>query len=89
MQHESRAISCEPRGINDNVKMVNPGVYRTNWAAGGITHEIEINTTTSPVTISVAEPKLGCKWTGKASRPSSASDLQRFEKRHDVEFLGI
>ena len=54
-------------GINDNAKMVNPGIYRTKWAAGGITYEIEINTTTSPATMAVAEPKLGCKWSGKAS----------------------
>lgn len=53
-------------GINDNAKMVNPGIYRTKWAAGGITYEIEINTA-SPATMTVAEPKLGCKWSGKAS----------------------
>lgn len=41
--------------------------YRTKWAAGGITYEIEINTTASPATMAVAEPKLGCKWSGKAS----------------------
>jgi len=54
-------------GINDNAKMLSPGLYRTRWAAGGVTYEIEINTTASPATMTVAEPKLGCKWSGKAS----------------------
>lgn len=54
-------------GINDNAKMVGPGIYRTKWAAGGVTYEIEINTTASQATMVVAEPKLGCKWSGKVS----------------------
>ena len=54
-------------GINDNAKMTSAGIYRTKWSAGGITYEIEVNTTTSPATLSVAEPKLGCKWSGKAA----------------------
>jgi hypothetical protein len=54
-------------GINDKAKMASPGFYRTKWAAGGITYDIEINTTASPATMTVAELKLGCKWSGKAS----------------------
>ena len=54
-------------GINDNAKMTSAGIYSTKWSAGGITYEIEVNTTTSPATLSVAEPKLGCKWSGNAS----------------------
>jgi hypothetical protein len=54
-------------GINDVAKMVSPGVYRTKWRLGGITYDIEVDTTTSPATLSVAEPKLGCRWSGSAS----------------------
>lgn len=53
-------------GINDKAKMASPGIYRTKWAMGGITYDIEVNTITTPATMSVAELKLGCKWSGKA-----------------------
>lgn len=54
-------------GINDKAMMASPGIYRTKWALGSITYDIEVNTTTTPATMTVAEPKLGCKWSGKAS----------------------
>ena len=54
-------------GINDSAKMTAPGIYKTKWSLSSITYDIEINTTASPATLSVAEPKIGCKWSGKAS----------------------
>jgi len=51
-------------GINDKANMVSPGVYKTKWSLNGITYDIEINTTAKPATVSVVEPKLGCKWSG-------------------------
>jgi len=61
------AIIASNGGINDKAKMVKAGLYHTKWSAGGITYEIDINTTASPATMTVSEPKLGCKWTGNAS----------------------
>ncbi len=61
------ALLTSNGGINDKARLVSPGVYRTRWSSGGITYDIEVNTTTSPATLLVSEPKLGCKWSGKAS----------------------
>ncbi|HEY6982611.1 hypothetical protein [Reyranella sp.] len=47
--------------------MVSPGIYRTRWSLSGLTYDIEVNTSGSPATLSVAEPKLGCRWSGKAA----------------------
>ena len=54
-------------GINDKAKMVSAGIYRTKWSLGTITYDIEINASAKPATISVAEPKLGCKCSGTAT----------------------
>lgn len=53
-------------GINDKAKQTSPGVYKTKWSANGTTYDIEVNTTTSPKTLVVAEVKMGCKWMGSA-----------------------
>jgi hypothetical protein len=54
-------------GINDKARMVSPRIYRTRWSLSGVTFDIEVNTSGSPATLSVAEPKLGCRWSGKAA----------------------
>lgn len=61
------AILKSNGGINDKAKMTAPGVYKTKWSASGATLDIEVNTTASPATLLVTEPKLGCKWSGKAA----------------------
>ncbi len=61
------AILKSNGGINDKARMTAPGVYKTKWSANGATLDIEVNTTASPATLLVTEPKLGCKWSGKAA----------------------
>lgn len=61
------AVLTSNGGINDKAKQTAPGIYKTRWSAGGITYDIEVNTTASPAQLNVAETKLGCKWSGKAS----------------------
>ena len=60
------AVISSSGGINDKAKLAKPGTYHTKWSLGGITYDIEINVGTSPATMTVVEPKLGCKWSGQA-----------------------
>lgn len=60
------AMIASNGGINDKAKMTKPGVYHTKWSLGVITYDIEINAGATPPTMTVVEPKLGCKWSGQA-----------------------
>ena len=53
-------------GINDTAKKAGDGLYRVRWSLGGISYDIEVDTRSQPAMLSVAEPKIGCKWSGKA-----------------------
>lgn len=61
------AILKSSGGINDKAKMVSSGIYRAKWSLGSTSYDIEVNTSVTPPTPSVTEPKLHCKWSGKAS----------------------
>ncbi len=52
-------------GINGTAKQADPGVYKSKWTLANVTFDIEVNASTK--TLTVAEPKLGCKWSGTSS----------------------
>ena len=54
-------------GISDKAKSAGPGKYATRFSLSGLTLDITVDTSASPATLTAAETKLGCKWTGTAS----------------------
>ncbi len=49
-------------GITSNMTEASPGVYTTDFSLGGTTLAVVANATTSPKTLTVTEPRLGCRW---------------------------
>ena len=39
-----------------------PGVFTTDFSLGGTTMRVVANTTTSPKSLDVTEPRIGCRW---------------------------
>lgn len=54
-------------GINDTLKQTAPNVYRTTFRLGGVTLDVVADASTAPRTLSVAEPKRGCRWEAVAA----------------------
>ena len=53
-------------GITSNMTATSPGVYTTDFSLGGTTLRVVANTTTSPKSLTVTEPRLGCRWSAVA-----------------------
>ena len=43
-----------------------PGIYSTNFSLGSTTLQVVANASTSPKTLAVTEPRLGCRWSAVA-----------------------
>ena len=43
-----------------------PGVFTTNFSLGSTTLNVTANSTTSPKSLEVREPRLGCRWSAVA-----------------------
>jgi hypothetical protein len=53
-------------GVSSNMTATSPGVYTTDFSMGGTTLRVVANTTTSPKSLTVTEPRLGCRWSAVA-----------------------
>jgi hypothetical protein len=48
------------------MKQTTPGVYTTNFSLGGTTLNVVADASKSPKSLTVTEPKLGCRWNAVA-----------------------
>jgi hypothetical protein len=53
-------------GVTSAMKQTTPGVYTTDFSLGGTTLNVVANSTTSPKSLEVREPRLGCRWSAVA-----------------------
>lgn len=53
-------------GVNSNMTQTSPGVFTTNFSLGSTTLNVTANSTTSPKSLEVREPRLGCRWSAVA-----------------------
>ncbi len=53
-------------GVSSNMTQSSPGVFTTDFRLGGTTMRVVANTTTSPKSLDVTEPRLGCRWSATA-----------------------
>jgi len=53
-------------GVSSNMTQSSPGVFTTDFSIGGTTMRVVANTTTSPKSLDVTEPRLGCRWSAIA-----------------------
>jgi len=53
-------------GVNSAMKQTTPGVYTTNFSLGGTTLNVVADASKSPKSLTVTEPKLGCRWNADA-----------------------
>ena len=53
-------------GVNSNMTQSSPGIYTTDFSLGSTTLNVTANTTTSPKSLDVREPRLGCRWSAVA-----------------------
>jgi len=53
-------------GVNSNMTQTSPGVFTTNFSLGSTTLAVTANSTTSPKSLEVREPRLGCRWSAVA-----------------------
>jgi hypothetical protein len=49
-------------GIDDTMKQASPRVYKTSFSLGGVTLEVTADAASTPRSLNVVEPKLGCRW---------------------------
>jgi hypothetical protein len=49
-------------GVTSNMTQTTPGVYTTNFSLGGTTLNVVADSSKSPKTLTVTEPRLGCRW---------------------------
>jgi hypothetical protein len=49
-------------GINSNMTQTSPGIFSTDFSLGGTTMNVVADTNTSPKSLDVREPRLGCRW---------------------------
>jgi len=49
-------------GVNSVMSQATPGVYTTNFSLGGTTLNVVADASKSPKSLTVTEPKLGCRW---------------------------
>lgn len=53
-------------GITSNMTQTSPGVYTTDFSMGGTTLRVVANAASSPKSLTVTEPRLGCRWSAIA-----------------------
>ena len=53
-------------GVNSNMTQTSPGIFTTNFSLGSTTLAVTANSTTSPKSLEVREPRLGCRWSAVA-----------------------
>ena len=53
-------------GINDKMKQTSPNVYETSFSLSGVTLKVVADASKTPKTLTVTEPKIGCKWNAVA-----------------------
>lgn len=53
-------------GITSNMSQTSPGVYTTDFSLGGTTFRVVANAVSSPKSLTVTEPRLGCRWSAVA-----------------------
>jgi hypothetical protein len=53
-------------GISRNMTQTTPNVYTTTLAVGGTNFNVTADTSKSPKTLEVAEPRTGCRWNAVA-----------------------
>lgn len=53
-------------GVNSNMTQSSPGIFTTNFSLGSTTLNVTANSTTSPKSLEVREPRLGCRWSAVA-----------------------
>lgn len=49
-------------GVNSTMTQTSPGVFTTNFSLGSTTLNVVANSTTSPKSLDVREPRMGCRW---------------------------
>ena len=49
-------------GVTSNMTQSAPGVYKTNFSLGSTTLNVVADASKSPKTLTVTEPRLGCRW---------------------------
>jgi hypothetical protein len=49
-------------GVNSEMAQTTPKVYTTNFSLGGTTLNVVADASKSPKTLTVTEPRLGCRW---------------------------
>jgi hypothetical protein len=49
-------------GVTSNMKQTTPKVFTTSLGIGGTNFNIVADTSKSPKTLDVTEPRLGCRW---------------------------
>ena len=53
-------------GVTSNMRQTSPGVYTTDFSLSSTTLNVTANTTTSPKSLEVREPRIGCRWSAVA-----------------------
>lgn len=53
-------------GISSTMTQTTPGVFTTNYSLGTTTLNVVADTSKSPKTLDVTEPRLGCRWNAVA-----------------------
>jgi hypothetical protein len=53
-------------GVNSNMTQASPGVYTTRFSLGSTTLNVTAHATTSPKSLEVLEPRIGCRWSAVA-----------------------
>jgi hypothetical protein len=53
-------------GVNSTMTQTSPGVFTTNFSLGSTTLNVTANSTTSPKSLEVREPRIGCRWSAVA-----------------------
>lgn len=53
-------------GISSTMTQTTPGIFTTTYSLGTTTLNVVADTSKSPKTLDVAEPRLGCRWNAVA-----------------------
>ena len=53
-------------GVTSNMTQTSPGVYTTDFSLGGTTLRVVADASRSPKSLTVTEPRLGCRWSAVA-----------------------
>ncbi|MFO1080387.1 MAG: hypothetical protein U1E23_07170 [Reyranellaceae bacterium] len=62
-----KAVLKSSGGINDTLKQASPNVYTTRYRMGEVTLDVTADASRTPRSLTVVEPKLGCRWTAIAA----------------------